>query len=80
MGVVALVGPKNAFTFFTRESKIKGSAFYFIGFVLIVVGWYLFTFLGFLSQLYGMFLLFRSFLGTILTFGQHLPVIGGFLK
>jgi hypothetical protein len=80
MGVVALVGPKSAFTFFTRESKMKGSVFYFLGFLLIVVGWYLFTLLGFLLQMYGIFLLFRSFLGTILSYGQHLPVIGGFLK
>ena len=49
MGVVALVGYKNAFGFFSRESKIKGSAFFFAGLVLIMIGWYLFTFLGFVS-------------------------------
>jgi hypothetical protein len=31
-------------------------------------------------QLYGIFLLFRSFLGTILIYGQSLPFIGGFLR
>lgn len=69
MGVVALVGYKNAFSFFGRESKLKGSLFFFIGLVLIITGWYLLTSLGFLSQLYGIFLLFRSFLGTILMYG-----------
>jgi hypothetical protein len=69
MGVVTLVGYKNAFGFFGRESKLKGSLFFFIGLVLIITGWYLLTSLGFLSQLYGIFLLFRSFLGTILMYG-----------
>jgi hypothetical protein len=80
MGVIALVGFKNAIGFFSRESKIKGSVFFFVGLVLIVTGWYLFTFLGFLAQLYGIFLLFRSFIGTILVYAQSLPFIGGFLR
>jgi len=48
MGVVSLVGFKNAVGFFTRESKIKGSAFFFLGLLFIIVGWYLFTVTGFL--------------------------------
>ena len=80
MGVVALVGPKNALGFFLKEKKIKGSIFFFVGFLFIIAGWYMFTFLGFLSQLYGIFLLFRSFLGTILIYGQGLPVVGGLFR
>lgn len=80
MGVVALVGFKNAMTFFGRESKIRGSAFFFAGLVFICIGWYMFTLLGFVSQLYGIFLLFRSFLGTILVYAQSLPVVGGYLR
>jgi hypothetical protein len=68
MGVVALVGFKNTITFFTRSSKIKGSVFFFLGLFMIVTGWYLFTLAGFVCQLYGIFLLFRSFLGTILVY------------
>jgi hypothetical protein len=48
MGVVALVGFKNAVGFFARESKIKGSVFFFAGMVLICTGWYLCTLLGFI--------------------------------
>lgn len=48
MGVVALVGAKNAFVFFMRESKIKGSIFFFLGLLCIITGWYGFTILGFL--------------------------------
>ena len=80
MGVIALVGFKNAISFFSRESKIKGSLFFFLGLLLIFLGWYLCTFLGFMFQLYGIFLLFRSFLGTILIYAQSLPLIGGFLR
>ena len=80
MGVVALVGLKNAVGFFTRESKVRGSAFFFLGLVLILTGFYLCTFLGFVAQLYGIFLLFRSFIGTILVYAQGLPFIGGFLR
>lgn len=80
MGVIALVGFKNAIAFFTRSTKIQGSAFFFLGFLFIVVGWYLFTILGFMCQLYGIFLLFRSFIGTILIYAQGLPFIGNFLR
>ena len=80
MGVVALVGFKNAASFFGRESKIKGSVFFFAGLLLIMLGWYLCTLLGFVGQMYGIFLLFRSFLGTILVYAQGLPVVGGFLR
>ena len=80
MGVVALVGLKNAVSFFTRSSKIQGSMFFFAGFIIIMVGWWMFTLLGFVSQMWGIFLLLRSFLGTIMIYGQSLPIIGGILR
>ena len=80
MGVVALVGFKNAVGFFTRSSKIQGSIFFFAGFLIIMLGWWMFTLVGFLSQMWGIFHLFRSFLGTIMIYGQSLPVIGGLLR
>ena len=49
MGVVALVGLKNAVGFFTRSSKIQGSIFFFAGFLIIMIGWWMFTLVGFLS-------------------------------
>jgi hypothetical protein len=48
MGVVSLVGPKNAVLFFAKKTKMMGSAFYFSGFVLIIIGWFMFTTIGFL--------------------------------
>ena len=47
MGIVALVGPKNTFSFFAKKNKIKGSAFYFGGMIMIILGWPFFTLGGF---------------------------------
>jgi len=80
MGILSLIGPKNTLLFFTKKTKIMGSIFYFIGFVMIIIGWYMFTFLGFSAQLYGMFLLFRSFISTIFGYCQTLTVIGPILR
>ena len=47
---------------------------------MIIVGWFLFTTIGFLMQMYGLFLLFRQFMKTIFSFMQTMPVIGPFLR
>ena len=79
-GVVALIGLRSTLMFFGKKSKLQGSVFYFLGFLLIIIGWYMFTLLGFISQMYGLFLLFRSFISTIFGYCQTLPVIGPFLS
>jgi hypothetical protein len=76
MGVVSLVGPKNAAMFFAKKSKVVGSAFFFSGFLLIIIGFYFFTTIGFGLQMYGLYILFRSFIRTIFSYMQTLPVIG----
>ena len=80
MGIVALIGPVNAFGFFTKKSKMVGSFFYFLGITMIIIGWKFFTIGGFLMQIYGIFLLFRSFLSTAFAYMQTLPIIGPFLR
>ena len=57
-----------------------GSAFYFSGVAMIILGWPFFTLGGFVLQMYGIFLLFRSFLKTIFAYMQTLPVIGPLLR
>ena len=68
MGIVALIGLKNTVLFFVKRSKMVGSIFFFLGFFMIIMGWYMFTLLGFISQLYGIFMLFRSFITTIFAY------------
>ena len=48
MGLVVVVGPQNTISFFMRKGKVMGSAVFFIGFILIILGWFLFTTLGFM--------------------------------
>ena len=80
MGLVVVVGPTNTLGFFMRKGKIMGSAVFFAGFILIMLGWFMFTTLGFLLQVYGLFLLFRDFTRVIFSYMQTLPVIGNILK
>ena len=80
MGLVTLIGPQNTFGFFAKQGKIKGSAFFFGGFILICIGKFLFTLFGFCAQVWGILLLFRDFFRTIFNFLQTLPVIGPFLR
>lgn len=49
MGIIALIGIKNTLGFFTKKNKIFGSIFFFLGFIMIIIGWYMFTLLGFVS-------------------------------
>ena len=80
MGIVALIGPQNTLGFFMKKSKVTGSAVYFLGLTMIIIGWRFMTTLGFLMQMYGIFLLFKSFIKTIFAYLQTLPVIGPFLR
>ena len=80
MGLVIIVGPANTVAFFMRKTKMKGSACFFAGFFMIVIGWFGFTILGFLLQLYGLFLLFRDFIKTIFKTLENMPVIGPVLR
>ena len=64
MGITALLGPKYTLEFFIKKSKVKGSAFFFCGFIIELIGWRFFTFIGFILQMIGIFMLFKSFLKT----------------
>jgi hypothetical protein len=60
------------------EGKIKGSIVFFLGFCLVL--FVRLTFIGFLLQLWGLFLLFKSFLPFIYDSASKLPVIGKYLS
>lgn len=63
--------------FFARRQKLKGTAAFISGIVLIVLRWPL---VGFLIELYGIFVLFGDFFATIGSFAGNIPVIGPYLQ
>lgn len=62
--------------FFARKQKLKGTAAFFAGLTLILMRW---PFTGFLVELYGIFILFGDFLGTIAGFARNIPIIGPYI-
>jgi Got1/Sft2-like family len=77
VGLVLLIGFKSTIGFFTKKGKIKGSLVFFLGFVIIVARY---PMVGFIVQLWGLFLLFKSFLPFIYDSATKLPIIGRYLR
>jgi uncharacterized membrane protein YtjA (UPF0391 family) len=73
IGLTIIIGPQKTLLFFARRQKLKGTAAFFGGLILILMRWAL---VGFLIELYGIFILFGDFLGTIAGFARNIPVIG----
>ena len=62
--------------FFARRQKLKGTAAFIAGILLILLRW---AFVGFVVELYGIFILFGDFLSTMAGFAYNIPVIGPYL-
>jgi hypothetical protein len=73
LGLTLIIGPSKTFLFFARRSKIPGTAAFCAGILLILLRWPL---VGFLVELYGIFVLFGDFLGTIGGVVRGVPIIG----
>lgn len=72
-----IIGLKKTFVFFSRPQKLKGTAAFTAGIILILLRWPL---TGFLIELYGLFILFGDFLVTIGQFAGNIPVVGPYIK
>jgi len=70
LGLLIIIGLQKTFVFFARPQKLKGTAAFIIGIVLILVRW---AFVGFLVELYGIFVLFGDFFSTIAGFAGSVP-------
>ncbi len=68
----------NMFIYYFALGKIKGTCFYFVGFVVILV--FKFTLIGFLLQLYGLFSLFKSFFPLLFESLCSIPIIGPYFS
>jgi hypothetical protein len=76
IGLTIIIGPQKTLLFFARKQKAKGTAAFFAGLALILLRWPL---IGFCVELYGIFVLFGDFLGTIAGFARNIPVIGPYI-
>lgn len=71
-----LLGLQKTFVFFARRQKWKGTAAFTTGIILILFRW---AFVGFLIELYGIFVLFGDFLATIAGFVGNIPFVGPYI-
>ncbi|CAD6447732.1 e10ae0f0-e86c-4c2d-86b4-de15395fc1c6 [Sclerotinia trifoliorum] len=76
IGLTIIIGPQKTMMFFARKQKLKGTGAFFAGLALILMRW---PFTGFLVELYGIFILFGDFLGTIAGFARNIPIIGPYI-
>ncbi|RYO88703.1 hypothetical protein DL766_004417 [Monosporascus sp. MC13-8B] len=76
IGLTIIIGPQKTLLFFARRQKAKGTAAFFAGLLLILLRWPL---IGFCVELYGIFVLFGDFLGTVAGFARGLPVVGPYV-
>ncbi|RHZ69819.1 hypothetical protein CDV55_107748 [Aspergillus turcosus] len=77
IGLTLIIGFQRTFAFFSRRQKLKGTAAFAAGILLILFRWPL---TGFLIELYGLFILFGDFLVTIGQFAGNIPVVGPYIK
>ncbi len=54
-GIVFIIGIQRAASFFFQPQKAKGSAFFFGGILVVIIGW---PIIGMLVETYGAFVLF----------------------
>ncbi|XP_077869519.1 vesicle transport protein GOT1B-like isoform X2 [Saccoglossus kowalevskii] len=76
-GLGFIIGLERTFRFFFQSHKIKGSAFFFGGILIVLVGWPL---VGMIIETYGFFLLFKGFFPVIINFLRRVPVLGHILS
>lgn len=76
IGLTIIIGIQKTVVFFARRQKLKGTAAFAAGITLILFKW---PFIGFIVELYGLFVLFGDFLSTIGGFAGNIPVVGPYI-
>eukprot|EP01136_Pigoraptor_vietnamica_P045402 Opistho-1_new@23327 len=76
-GVALLIGIERTFGFFFQARKVRGTACFLGGMVLVVVGW---PVVGILVEAFGFINLFGDFFPVVVGFLRRFPVVGNFLN
>lgn len=77
LGLTLIIGLQKTALFFARRQKLKGTASFAMGIILILLRWPL---IGFLIELYGIFVLFGDFFATVGSFAGNIPVLGPYIQ
>lgn len=77
IGLTLIIGIQKTFAFFARRQKLKGTAAFMAGILLILLRWPL---VGFVVELYGIFVLFGDFFATIGSFAGNIPIVGPYIQ
>eukprot|EP01017_Pseudomicrothorax_dubius_P030939 TRINITY_DN389_c0_g1_i4.p1 TRINITY_DN389_c0_g1~~TRINITY_DN389_c0_g1_i4.p1 ORF type:complete len:141 (+),score=29.87 TRINITY_DN389_c0_g1_i4:139-561(+) len=76
-GLYALVGFSRSLNFFIKKGKLKGGVLYFLGFLIIV---FRHPFIGFCLQIYGILVLFKSFIPFLYEWSYNIPFVGPHIR
>lgn len=76
-GLTLIIGPQKTFYFFARKQKIRGTACFFGGILLVFLKW---PFTGMIVETFGFLNLFGDFFPVVVTFLRQLPFIGTLLS
>lgn len=76
IGLTIIIGFQKTLVFFARRQKLKGTAAFAIGIILILLKW---AFIGFIVEMYGIFVLLGDFFATIAGFAGSIPVLGPYI-
>ncbi|KAK7692971.1 hypothetical protein QCA50_004612 [Cerrena zonata] len=72
-GLTLIIGPQKTFYFFARKQKLRGTACFIGGILLVFFKW---PFVGMVVETIGFLNLFGDFFPVILTFLRQLPFVG----
>ncbi|TFY77568.1 hypothetical protein EWM64_g6448 [Hericium alpestre] len=76
-GLFLIIGPQKTFYFFARKQKLRGTACFLGGILLVFLKW---PFFGVVLETFGFLNLFGDFFPVILTFLRQLPFVGQLLN
>jgi len=76
-GLTLIIGPHKTFYFFARKQKLRGTAC-FLGGVMLV--FFKYPFIGMIVETFGFLNLFGDFFPVVLTFLRQLPFVGTVLS